>query len=750
MAEPRPAGVVGHAVGALVVVGGPDLSRAQRRRRRDRVRDLGQRVGGFRRLRVEDHPRAGADARAGGDAVLDLGGPAHEPGAVVLRVVGAEQSGRAAPQHFARERIDGLDQPGGGRHLLVEVDASRDAQDEAAGRGEVDVLREEALAGRHVDRDVADLDRAELERRRVQAGIQLHDDLDLVDVARGARIVLEVDRVGERRVGREEPVGLVGLRPRDRHVGRHRARGVEVVGEVERGERVRSHAHGTVDLEVRRQPGAPVLERLPCHVGVERLERGRRGQVLVVGRVLLDGGQRDVFEEALVLPRVVAVELRDVRRASVAVEGVQLVEEVEQVAGGADGRAGRAVEESARQHGHEALHVRLRADGRNPVGRQQDAGLLQRRQGQRLEPGLVRHQRHERGRGLVGRAVAGDDVRAELVRLVRHEGHELVSRHAGRRGEHAEAERDEQDHVLLGDRPVLLVVAHEIDLVEQARELRVVPGDLLLERAPPRVQPAGTVGQEVVEVRRDLQHLLAELREGAVAQVLQPRVGRHVDRDARRAVGRLVEQEAGRGELPVRVHGGAERAVGHVGVGAARHAHRRARDARGEREVRQCVDDVVGAEVRHADLEEGVGRVQVADVVQRHGVGGGRAREDRAVAADADHHVRLHRLRHQEPVGQDRLRTVRVRDDHVVLAERRARQVPHGGDRGAVLNLVGDRVVLRHVRPDELHGRLGGELRAADGGGDVLGIAAHVGGDVRDHQRQLFGREHDVAARGRA
>ena len=70
--------------------------------------------------------------------------------------------------------------------MALEIHAGADAQDEAVGLREVEVALVEAVAGRDVDGDVADLDVAQLERLGIDVGVERHGDADFVGVGAGA------------------------------------------------------------------------------------------------------------------------------------------------------------------------------------------------------------------------------------------------------------------------------------------------------------------------------------------------------------------------------------------------------------------------------------------------------------------------------------------------------------------------------------------------------------------------------------
>ena len=89
------------------------------------------------------------------------------------------------------------------------------------------------------------------------------------------------------------------------------------------------------------------------------------------------------------------------------------------------------------------MHVRPLADRGDAACGQQNARQFKRTELERFEPGLVGHERQQRGRGLVGRAHAGDNVIAQPVGLQRNERDELVTGQRRRRGEDTEPEWDE-------------------------------------------------------------------------------------------------------------------------------------------------------------------------------------------------------------------------------------------------------------------------------------------------------------------
>ena len=76
-------------------------------------------------------------------------------------------------------------------------------------------------------------------------------------------------------------------------------------------------------------------------------------------------------------------------------------------------------------------------------------------------------------------------------------------------------------------------------------------------------------------------------------------------------------------------------------------------------------------------------------------------------------------------------------------------QVEDGDDLGLVDHLVADRLVLGEARPHQLDDRLRVELRPENGRGDVAAVAALVGDDVGDLERQHVGQNGDRRLGGR-
>ena len=90
------------------------------------------------------------------------------------------------------------------------------------------------------------------------------------------------------------------------------------------------------------------------------------------------------------------------------------------------------------------------------------------------------------------------------------------------------------------------------------------------------------------------------------------------------------------------------------------------------------------AQLRNAHVEFDVRRVDVPQVLERHAVGAGIARQDESRSAHADRHVGLHRLLDLEAIRRDGLLAVGIDDLDVIEAVRCARQVELGQDLGAV------------------------------------------------------------------
>ena len=269
--------VVRHAVADHIAVRHADPRADQRAHRCLAVHHLGQRVGVLGRLGVEQHAGPRGDARACGDVVLGPRRPTHETAAGVARVVGAQQTAGAVAQHLAGQRVDRLDHPGRRGRVLEQVDPRRDAQHEAPRGREIDVLGKAAPPGTDMDGDVAHLDVAEGKTARVEAGIELGDDPDLVHVGAGARIVGESNGVGQRRRGGQEALGVIGLRPADRGQPRRGSLILEIPAEIQHLERIDIDRRGAVDLEIGGEARAAFLEGDPRHIDAKRLELRRRG-----------------------------------------------------------------------------------------------------------------------------------------------------------------------------------------------------------------------------------------------------------------------------------------------------------------------------------------------------------------------------------------------------------------------------------------------------------------------------------------
>src|SRR3546814_14435307 len=88
----------------------------------------------------------------------------------------------------------------------------------------------------------------------------------------------------------------------------------------------------------------------------------------------------------------------------------------------------------------------------------------------------------------------------------------------------------------------------------------------------------------------------------------------------------------------------------------------------------QAIDILVAVEFGHADLEIGIGRVEVRLVLERDRIDRLVARQDDARATDADRHLGLDATLDQEAIGFDRLRPVGIDDLDVVEAVGRDRK----------------------------------------------------------------------------
>ena len=520
----------------------------------------------MRRLGVVEHLRGLRDQRAGGDALLERSRPADEAGSLALRIVWHQQAGVGRGQRQAGQWVDRLDHPFHRRRALRQIDAGRDTQHEAEGGGEVDILGECGLPGRNVDGDAADLDRAKLEGGWVQAGVELGDDGYLIDVAAGTRVVLEIDRIRQLGVAGQEAVGLIGLWPGQRHRCGDGAGIAEIAAEVQRGERIGGVRRRAVDLVVRRQAGTTIFERDPRHVDVERLEIRRCGQVEIVFAQRLQ--RRDRGADFIRAPGGNGgTGGRRHDRHVAAVQRDQIVEEAQQIAGGTDICAGGPIEDAAGEHRHQALNILLGADSGHAVGGLQNAGRFEGGELQIDEAGGIGDQRQQRCRRRIGGAFGGDDVGAQAERLVGHVGDEFGGRHRRRCRKDAEAERDVRDDVGTRNGGVVVVIANEVDLAENALQLRVAVRDQGDECRPPGGQTGRAVGQQWRQAGREAVGGGCEGGEGARIQRFQPRIGLHIDGKAGRRSGGGVEQEARGGQLAIGVGDPSDGGIRHVGVG---------------------------------------------------------------------------------------------------------------------------------------------------------------------------------------
>ena len=162
----RPAHVVDRIAGG---VGAARLNRQHGGWRRG-IQRQGLHGAVLRRQRVEEDTRLGPDAGARLGDIERADGVA-ERGLERIGVAGirCQQPAQRVVQHLAGVGVDRLDEPG--RHSREAVDAGAHAQHETLVAAEVEVALEHRLVGRHVDVDVADLQVAQAQAARVEAGV---------------------------------------------------------------------------------------------------------------------------------------------------------------------------------------------------------------------------------------------------------------------------------------------------------------------------------------------------------------------------------------------------------------------------------------------------------------------------------------------------------------------------------------------------------------------------------------------------
>ncbi len=299
-----------------------------------------------------------------------------------MPVVGRQQSPGRILDDLARERIDGLQQPG--QRVGRQLDAGADAQYVALAPGEVEIVLERADAAGNVDLDVADLEVTETERARVVVGVELRDDANLADRRRGLRCVLELDRVGLGDARRHELVRAVAERPVQEGLAATAA-AVE-----ERGEVRRLDVDEVLVLGMGLVVGVPCEGKIPAvgpgNVDVVRfIVRRRRGVEIEVARrrrIETDIGRRLVRTDRILLDGLIRCRLGRI----VAVPLLDLAEELQQIATGDDLLAGRAGQDASRQGRLQTDENRIVVNLRRLVDGPQQARLGQRGQVQ-FNPG---------------------------------------------------------------------------------------------------------------------------------------------------------------------------------------------------------------------------------------------------------------------------------------------------------------------------------------------------------------------------
>ena len=712
----RAAGLVGRAPTHVVVgAAGSDEVRAHRGGRRrgvQRAHDLG---GVDRRLGIEDDARRFPKGRAGGRIERRLRGEAHITGAVPGSVVRRKQAARGIGHDFAGLGVDRLQHPA--RGMARGINAGAHAQHEALRIAQVELALEARAIGRHMHRDVADLEVAQAEGPVAQVLVELGDDAHLVGVRARARGILEADRVGQGGIRGHVPRGADALRAGHRGRGAAARGAVEQRLQVERLDVARGGDRSVVRHLARRREAHPRRE------DIEGLEVRRVAQAEVVLPEGRQRGNRHVVLGALVAHAHVVTGDRRHGARLVAVPLVHLGEERAQARRALDLPARRPDEHATREHAERADHLRIEADGRRDILRPQQAALLER--GEVGEPprlGVGREVDERR----VGARI-GDGRGAQPLRLRALARDELGTRHRRRRGEHVEAERDVERLAVVED---LLV-----GIGEERPEVRVqaVEGVVLVLR--------GEVWPRVVD--RAL-----ERREVARAELLQAGVGQrgeaHADEAARGQVERVPRREHEAAGVDLGVEAG-PRHVRALAVGRAAHVGI-------EADERQVEDLAVVADVGRAELEVHVRRIDVGQALQRDAVEARLPRRHHARPAQADGGVDLHRALDEIPVRHDRLVAVRVDHLDVVEAVLRVAEIEGGDDARRIDHLVARGLEFGDPGAHQLHQRVGLEARAADGEGHPAAVAALIFLHVGDLEGQRLRDEpyRDVVARARA
>ena len=452
-------------------------------------------------------------------------------------------------------------------------------------------------------------------------------------------------------------------------------------------------------------------------VGPFRQRRHRHLAIIFVAMArvhIFDGGHQPVFMPVI---------------------GADLIEEGEQIASRAYRRTAGAEQDARCQRGHQADDMLFRPDRRHVLLVAQQPGLFERGEIQ-FRPLPFIGGKRQQWRGGVIRLQDGG---AQIARLLRLEFDKFGPRHGRGGSDDMEAERDERDLVLARHGAILLVKADKIELVERAARGRHDLAHLVLHRFPPFAQSALSSIEERREVGELVVHPVLKRAEGTIRHFLEARIGADVDGEAAKAVSGLIEKEARCQQLPVGIGDRFQVDEGHTGVIAALRALRNTPHIGEEFEEFEAIDILVVIEFRHADLEIGIGRVEVRDILERDGIGRLITRQYDTRPTHADRDFRLDAPFDEETIGFDRLRPIGIGDLQIVKAVRRARKIEGRDDRAAVDHLPGHRLEFGNARPRQFEDRILVEARALDRGRHIAAVAAGIGLYAGDHHRHQIG-----------
>ena len=689
--------------GQFVPVGAGDTLHGQGRRGGDRVDGLGHLVGQIAGAGVvvdlcdRDQPRAIRDPRAGRDRV------GHRPGRVV-----AGQQARPGGGDLAGVGVDGLDQPGGG--AAGHVDTGGQAQHVAKRAGQVQVGLEQGAVLRRLDDYVAQPQRPQTEAARIEIRVKLGRDAQLLHRL-AALCVAEAYLEGQARIGRDDLVLAIALRPQHRRVAVGGLQLFQEPAQVQRAEvRGREVGPDIVDHVLARQR----------REDVERLEERRVGQAKREVVCIRQGRHRNV-ERRHVLARadVVAGDIGQ-QGVVIAVPFADLGEKGDQVSRRAEG-VGLFVQQDAHGQGAEQADNFAAFTGRGRLSvRAQDAGGFQRGQVSAPPGGGVARDRGQRALCLR----VGQDRIAQAVGLGQLQGDEFIARQRCGSGEDVELKRGVQTHSIVQHLDTRIAEDEVEDRVHIRKGVR------------PGIQRAvfAQLGIGIVEV-------FADLFEIPVHQRLKHWVGLNVEAEGGQPAGRQVIGETGRQHVSGRVRDRSQIGPGHVATGIRR---RVARQVCGEFQEGQVIDAFRLSHVRRAEGEMDIGRVDIREVLKRQRVIARLSDRNDPRAAEGQTHLVLDRPFDQHAVGFHRGFAVGVDDLDIVEPALCPREVEDRHDAGAIQDLLVDRQDTGDAGPGQAQNGPGGKAGAFHNRGHVAPVTDAILADIGDLEGQYFRQQGDV------